>query len=1016
MPGRIAMQSHAVHQPDSLKKQTAAMAAISTTMPDGLANGQTNGARKEDDMPPELPDVSEVYKPMGRMVELLAQQCYHDLNLVIDQMADMTISSPQVNGASSAAPDTSPQSVEKKLLLMNFAQAQKDRFVKMLVLSDWARNMDDMNKLIELKVWLDSQNFAFDTVNTGMLAMRAALSRAKIPNPNIQGALELLATSKAPWYPDLDYIPPKPISAHKLLKTLRDMNFILSVRLNLHEQLPLHFCNYSVANGQVTFVVPNEFELDLAVLDDDPKAPFYFVDLRFLFSDAPPIADDFVRANLEARVNIHLHADGLSAAYDFLHGFVLTHKITLLRRQAYELARTSWTECLRVEPIHRSLVVQYWTGQPGGKSWIEIGVAKGLDAQKSSSQPSTQPRLNVRWFRAGKEVFDVRFNIDPAAPSIQQILTQVVAAHMALRLATIKDQLRAICPPNSTLDMNLNVSSTDPTACSLTMKLGQNGLKTTLRVIPVNGNMSISPVNAVSTDVERRLNADPTIDSAQIVAYVNCKLVQDQITRQAVQAGWLLMPTDKSPDSNRVFGEQVIRRTTFTRRGWGEDWAIALTVSLIGVKWWVIRLANSPTGRSIQNAEILPVSTTPNSFDRQTLMTIESRAVAHVSLSNIAAQLRNLKIQHDVKHVMPLRPNPSSNASPSPTAIVGIKFEDLMQPKEAQLRKAWKPWCHSATILTHHGVDESSREDVKVVHVLRITLDSQTAADLSPCINNPRNISEGITFLPNGICALQLRTHFGANLIPLVQSRLRRVERLATCLRAIRAHNFTLDRVNVSGLVFSYQSTPLPQLQAAILFSDNTTTPMTLRFPTVADTTNPHRRILPLLQKYLESPVPASPLSLAQESLRFDLLLQALTSTLPLLRAFSEIESQDPSGREIKISTRGVSQYRLGYISPLPNVSYECSMRRKNGKDVWCITPLKEKLNDQEFQQAKEILQQSWQQESIQGVLGFTSGVVAEVAGVEALLLSLDRKVRERRVDDGQGSKGSKGHEVVVLD
>ncbi|KAI4723416.1 MED14-domain-containing protein [Aureobasidium sp. EXF-10727] len=998
------MDSHAAPQTNGLNKDPSPMASIAPTQPSTLANGYSNGTNKEEEkaLPPELEHWAHTYVPMGTLLERMAQQCYFDLGEVIEQMADLNIGTPQTNGASTAAPDVSKASVDKKLRLMNFANTQQARFIKALVLSDWARNMGDMDKLIELRMWLTQQDEASTQVGDAIMQMKHNMIGAKMPNPNIQGALELLSTSKAPWLPDLGYIAPKPLSAQKLLKTLRDMNFVLSVRLNLHEQLPPYFCNYSIANGRATFVVPDAFELDLAVTDEDTASPFYFIDIRFLFSDAPPLADGFARAHLEGKVNQLLQMEGLSAAYDFLHGFILTHKITLLRIQASDLARTRWTECLHVEPVHRSLIVQYWTGQPGGKSWIEVGIIKGHSAENSDS-PHTPARMNIRWFRAGKEVPDAKFDIDPASPSMEHILNQVTAAHMTLRLETTRNQLLAISPSNSALDLNLRASSTDPNACALSMKLGEHGSETTLRIVPVNGDISISPVSAASIDVERRLNSDPTIDAAQILSYLNCKLVQDQITRQAVQAGWLLMPTAQQGDVNKIFAEQVIRRSTFTRQGWGEDWAICLTVSLQGVKWWIVRLAStSPTSRVINTAETLSIPTSTRSFDRHTLMLIESRAVAQVSLSNISSQLRNAKISHEIRHVSPAVSQTNITASPlsasTTTAIIGIKFEDCMQPSAVSERKLWKPWCCSTMVLTHHGVDESAKDAVKVVHVLKTNLTPDTAQILAPLAGKGTS-NQDIVFAANGILALQLRTHFGVDLIAAIQSKLRRVERLAICLAAIAKRGFSTARVAVTGLVFRYSTASSQQLTAGISFLDDAAQPMQLRFA-AEDTTNPHRRVQPLLQTLLVAPPGVS--SMIEEKARVERLFDTLHTTTPLLSACAIIEAKDLASKTSRIAIRDLTHLQIRYHSP--QLALNIKAERKEGKDLWSITVPKDQTS--EYDQALDLLQQVWQGRDIDGVKGFRTGIVAEVGAVEKILLDCDDLVR------GQGQ----GHEVVVLD
>jgi mediator of RNA polymerase II transcription subunit 14 len=534
----------------------------------------------------------------------------------------------------------------------------------------------------------------------------------------------------------------------------------------------------------------------------------------------------------------------------------------------------------------------------------------------------------------------------------------------------------------------------------LSMKLAKHGLETTLRIIPVNGNISISPVSAASIDVERRLNSDPTIDAAQILSYLNCKLVQDQITRKAVQAGWLLMPIAQQGDVNKIFSEQVIRRTTFTRHGWGEDWAICLTISLQGVKWWIVRLASTaPNSRVINTAETLSIPSSTKSFDRHTLMLIESRAVAQISLSNISSQLRSAKISHEIRHVTPAATNtPSPLSASTTTAVIGIKFEDCMQPTSVQERKIWKPWCGSAMVLTHHGVDETAKDAVKVVHVLKTNLTPHTAQILAPLAGTGTS-AQDIVFAANGILALQLRTHFGIDLISVIKSKLRRVERLAICLAAIAKREFAIEKVAVTGLVFRYSAASSPRpLKAGILFSDDAAQPMQLRFAT-EDRLNPHRRVQPLLQNLLLAPPGVS--SMVEERL--------LHTTTPLLSACAAIEAKDLAAKTSRTTIRNLTHLRIVYSSPLPSLTLNIEAIRKEGKNYWSITVLKDSTPD--YEKALDLLQQIWQGKDIAGVKGFRTGIVAEVQAMDKLLLDFDAAVRAR----GQSGHGH-GHDVVVLD
>jgi mediator of RNA polymerase II transcription subunit 14 len=319
-------------------------------------------------------------------------------------------------------------------------------------------------------------------------------------------------------------------------------------------------------------------------------------------------------------------------------------------------------------------------------------------------------------------------------------------------------------------------------------------------------------------------------------------------------------------------------------------------------------------------------------------------------------------------------------------------------------RKAWKPWCGSAMVLTHHGVDETAKDAVKVVHVLKTNLTPHTAQILAPLAGTGTS-AQDIVFAANGILALQLRTHFGIDLISVVKSKLRRVERLAICLAAIAKREFAIEKVAVTGLVFRYSASTSPRpLKTGILFTDDAAQPMQLRFAT-EDRLNPHRRVQPLLQNLLLAPPGVS--SVVEEKSRVERLLDTLHTTTPLLSACATIEAKDPAAKTSRITIRNLAHFRVVYSSPLPSLTLNIEATRKEGKNHWSMTILKE--STPEYEKDLNLLRQVWQGKDIDGVKGFRTGIVAEVQTMDRLLLDFDAAVRAQ-VASGQD------HDIVVLD
>ncbi|KAG9708644.1 hypothetical protein KCU73_g17499, partial [Aureobasidium melanogenum] len=143
-----------------------------------------------------------------------------------------------------------------------------------------------------------------------------------------------------------------------------------------------------------------------------------------------------------------------------------------------------------------------------------------------------------------------------------------------------------------------------------------------------------------------------------------------------------------------------------------------------------------------------------------------------------------------------------------------------------------------------------------------------------------------------------------------------------------------------------------------------------------------------------------------EEKSRVERLFDTLYTTTPLLSACATIEAKDPAAKSSRLAIRTLTHLRIVYSSPLPSLTLNIEATRKEGKNWWSFTILKDATP--EYDKALDLLQQVWQNKDLDGVKGFRTGIVAEVQAVEKISLDFDAVVR------GQG--GDEGHEVVVLD
>jgi mediator of RNA polymerase II transcription subunit 14 len=1047
MPGRVVMeQQHTLGSPDlkkdgshaqigeTEKKQEAAQksgqnGSISNGLPmlngapvQSVAPSSTTGLPHGLPTPPELDQSwrqSDANKSMGVLVERLAQQCMGDMNEALTKMADVAQPAAQANGIVPHAVDTSEASLSKKRTLLEFAHNQRDRFIKTLVLSDWARNADDMARLVDIKVWQEKQNAAQESARNFIGVMKSNLAGAKMPNPNIEGALELLATGKASRIPDLGYLPAKRLTAKQLLRTLQDMNVTLATRLNLHEELPHHFNDFSITNGRATFRVPQEFEVDLSVADEDPSTPFYFIDIRFSFSPTPSISNERLRGQLEMRANVALASDGLKGCYEFLHNFVLTHKINMLRNQAFDLSREKWFNCLVIDLKKRVLIIQYWSGMPGPKSWLEVGISTGK--QKSKRAEHATPQHAIRWFRRGKEVANDEdaVRVDWQDLSAENILAAITAKHVSWLLTNIKDRMQVHAGTTSKLVSTLATSASTPDDCSLDLSLPGMRAPLTVRVADVTGKWSISPAMPLTVRAERALNLDHNADPATVLINLLCQLVQEIVAKAANLAGWTHIHrkslVSMSPSVAALFGSGVMTRSIYScSPGWGESWALIATFSLAGEKWWATRLkvqdpAIVPSLRMI--AEAFKLSTNlflSGNVSRAQLLRVEKLAAAEISMAVLKQELDEQDIRFKTERTTSLTTQPASAAEASTGASTAVVFD------AAPLVKA-TPGTHLKNIqadvirLTHIGVSmhphdngDDNGELAEMRHSLRLTVKPGSLKHLQTyLITKSRN--SDVAMNASGSLALQLRTPFGQCYTQHIKSRLEACGRFDEYLAILR--KYKLEPLSLSLEKFSFVYSNDPHLTATLHFAGSEG-----RFPTKLKmepaNSNPQQRVRTQAEGAFNR------LSKTNPSGAFHNMIRILAVTIPAYQTFDQLELVQPVG-SVAIHIHNPLAVNLEYRAPLPVCKFAIHLRNKDNSFSWNIgTPLMEQ-DGRGLPDPLRFALLRLCQEKGEGWFGDSrSRIVVESGFVGGVLRKIDGIMREFGTKTGDGASGEKGPDV----
>ncbi|KAM0716970.1 hypothetical protein Q7P37_006822 [Cladosporium fusiforme] len=951
-------------------------------------------------------------KSLGKLMIRTAERCFVDLNELLAHMAQQKVSQQgaQANGVTEQ--DMDAVSLAKKRQLLEFAQTQRERFIKALVINDWSKDADAFAGIIDVNAHLGLANACHTQATAAVGEMKLAMNHAKMPNPNIEGALQLLASGKSSLT-DLGYVTPPKMSAKELLQTLRNMNVMLATRLTLHEELPDHLNEYTIADGRATFTVPGEFAVDLAVADEDPASPFFFIELRFLFTPAPTQISEQIQNYCEMEVNKAIAAKGLWGCYDILHNLVLTHKLNILHSQTTDLVRGKWFECIRVERIRRIFVVSYWTGIHGRKSWIEFGIASGKTKGGPAKQKAT-PVIATRWFQRGMEVQSEKLDIDWHCIDLEAILLQAIAKHTSSDLRHVKEDLERLVVGKPAFSAELTSSTNEPNDCALTLKLPS--LRTPIRcfIEPVTGQIAISPITPATRSTQNRLNNDTTAEKPKRLASMMCAVALEHVDTLAATVRWQpVMDLGRQDNLRAFFGEDLWQRKVFVpSEKWGTEWAIAITIGLAGSQWWIVNLKapDNTRPRVIVNARKLRTHATNDAVvSRSLLLQIEKAALAEVSYTTLAMQLDHLHIPHHFERpsLIATKPRPGHQFCPA----MFINFSKLMNVSRD---KNWKPWAQELVRFTHHGeetrptVDKSERPLVR--HDLRLALHNNHFKELRKHLkNNSRRHEFAIN--ETGGLAVRFCTPFGVPFVENIRAKLSAIKRLDHYLAVLKSCHLKCDTATLSRLAFTYGSNPA--LSAHLVFSNDERQPIKLRLE--PPDSNPHVLMRTMLEQSLNG--------IGDNA--FSDTVHILQLSLPVLRTVEKLQSSHPSRHSLLLHMRSVSWYSLKFKAPLPQLTFQLRTRtRVEGTQRlvrWHLEQERPKAgSDSMSEDLPKALNELWHSETEQ-YLGLGSGLVADAHGIGPALEKVDEILRRFENDSlpaqaAQPKAAEQTQEVIALD
>jgi mediator of RNA polymerase II transcription subunit 14 len=771
------------------------------------------------------------------------------------------------------------------------------------------------------------------------------------------------------------------------------MNTSLSIRLNVHETLPRHLRNWRIQSGRATFVIENELEFDVVSFVEDASDQWWFIDLRILFSPAPLItvgSHFFLR--LKQQADYVLQKQGLVGLFDFLLNFVLTHKISVLRSQAMGLALSGWAGSLKVEPVHRELVVQYWIDRPGKKSWLEIGIANNkLKKGKTSWRGPPIPSITVRWFRQGQEVKDAALKLDLRQLSFERLIKRVISLHTNKILQATREFF------HSGIAVNSGLSESEPTDCKLQVTLGASTNSITLSLETVTGAYILQPATALAAMAEKAFNQgrEPK-QIANVVTQLLAQTLRDLVQKYAQQLGWhqIARQALRLDLIKAVVKLDILQYVMYSPRGWSPNWAFVSVIDPSGTSWWIFEIVGN--GSTIEYAEQI-------TFEKPDAMALSIDRDTLASLERVAVQLLSTRVttRELLKERKPFSLRFETGKTETKTEARGnprgwtlyLQTADLLTTATAE-----QPWLESHLAIVCQGLRPQGRN---VWHIAAGRMVKTVAADMQKLMAaSPQN---GFKFAADGSFRILLSTKFGQDILGELRARLRDVNRLRSFATTLQKREMLLRTSSLQRVQFQYGPA---QHVAAVQFTSEKE--VTVEMPHK----NPHYRVHKLLTEIANERVPSFPFLFLGDTNGLDRFCTTLILTRPVLTALDALEKQGSNSnlRNPAIHVHSIFKYRITYENPV--CSFDIRTQSKDDKVYWFVDD-NLKNHAQDLRPTPERGEGHRRLDTVQAKLkelfhgkgerwfGTRTGLVAELDGVPDALKKLNEAVLSCTMEGG---------------
>ena len=150
-----------------------------------------------DGLPPEIAHISQGFYPFSTLVNRAVRQCWNDLTELLNNLGGDQLQQNNWNHATDGKFSTdASKSIIKKQQALEFLQAKRTEFIKLLVLAQWSRQSAEVSGLIDIHAFLRTRYDAYHNALMFTGAMKRDLGRAQMGNPDLETALEAISTGK----------------------------------------------------------------------------------------------------------------------------------------------------------------------------------------------------------------------------------------------------------------------------------------------------------------------------------------------------------------------------------------------------------------------------------------------------------------------------------------------------------------------------------------------------------------------------------------------------------------------------------------------------------------------------------------------------------------------------------------------------------------------------------------------------------------------------------------------------